>query len=82
MESRNNVRERYMAQCVAEKKPVNIVMRNGYHVSGTVTSFDNGAITAAVNNEEWLIFNDAVSTIKPAPKFVPYQPRAGRGDFL
>lgn len=77
MESRKNVRERYLTQCVVEKKSVNIVMKNGYHVSGSVTDFDDDVIAAAVNGEEWLLFDGAVSTIKPAPEPTPY-PYAGQ----
>lgn len=61
----------FLNECIKNQTPMTVILSNGYHVNGIITSEDNKALTIRVTEgvavSERLIYKQVISTIQPFP---------------
>src|SRR6202051_1471953 len=58
-----NIQDSFLNNARKEKNVVTIYLLSGVKLSGRIKSFDKYSLVLETNNQEQLIFNDAISTV-------------------
>lgn len=66
MKNYNNLQETFLYQLRKSKTPVTLFLTNGFQIQGTITGFDNFAVTVDVDGKQQMLYKQVISTIQPA----------------
>ena len=62
-EGQVSLEDLYLSEAARKGKPVRLIFTTGYQAMAVIEDFDDVAIVAKVNGEQWLVYRNALSTV-------------------
>ena len=65
MQKTNNLQEIFLTQLRRERRPVTMLLMNGFQMRGYVTGFDAFSVVLTSDGKQMFVYKHAISTITP-----------------
>ena len=78
MQKNNNLQEIFLTQARRERRPVTMLLVNGFQMRGYITGFDAFVVVLTSDGKQQIIYKHAISTIvpeRPVPLTTPGEDR-------